>query len=90
MILTIKLDLSKVKTMTKGRVILKALIAKRSLKDICETYKISYKFCHAVSEGEKKPSWDLMDKFRFLIPTDFWFENASNEFIEKCKENIKN
>lgn len=76
--------------MTKGRVILKALIAKRKLREICNINNISYKFCHAVSEGNKNPSWELMDKLRFLIPTDYWFDTASNDFIEKVKETIRN
>lgn len=75
--------------MTKGRVILKALIAKRRLKEICGVYDISYKFCHAVSEGNKSPSWDLMNKMRFLIPTDFWFDEASKDFIDQVRHNIQ-
>lgn len=75
--------------MTKGRVVLKALIAKRKLREICNTYDISYKFCHAISEGHKKPSWEIMKKFRFLIPTDFWFDEASESFINEIRENLQ-
>lgn len=73
---------------SKARIILKALIAKRRLKDICEAYEISYKFCHAVSKGNKTPSWDIINKFRFLIPVDFWFEKGNEEFINKVREAI--
>ncbi len=75
--------------MTKGRVILKALIAKRKLREICELNDISYKFCHAVSEGNKNPSYDMMKKIRFMIPTDFWFDEATSQFIEKVRNTIK-
>ena len=74
--------------MTKGRIILKALIAKRKLRGICTTYDISYKYCHAVSEGIKTPSYDMMSKFRFMIPSDYWFDEASAEFIAKVKKTI--
>ena len=74
--------------MTKGRVILKALIAKRKLREICEAQEISYKFCHAVSEGNKKPSWEFMSKFRFLIHAEYWFDEAKSDFIEKVKKTV--
>lgn len=74
--------------MTKGRIILKALIAKRKLRGICTIYNISYKYCHAVSEGRKSPSYDMISKFRFMIPTDYWFDEATAEFIEKVKKTV--
>lgn len=75
--------------MTKGRVILKALIAKRKLREICENQEISYKFCHAVSEGNKKPSFELMKGLRFMIPVDYWFDEANSSFIEKVRKAIQ-
>ena len=75
--------------MTKAVIMLKALISKRRLSEICEAYDISYKFCHAVSEELKQPSMDLMKKLRFLIPVDFWFDEASKEFIDQVLENIQ-
>lgn len=75
--------------MTKGRVILKGLIAKRKLREICETQGISYKFCHAVSEGHKKPSYELMKGFRFLIPVEFWFDEANSAFIDKVRKAVE-
>ena len=74
--------------MTKGIIILKALLAKRRLKEICESYDISYKYCYGVAEGNKNPSWDLMNKMRFLIPADFWFEETDSNFMEQIKTNI--
>lgn len=74
--------------MTKGVVILKALITKRRLKEICNAFDISYKFCHAVAKELKKPSYDLIKKLRFLIPTDFWFDEATKQFVEQIKENV--
>lgn len=76
--------------MTKGVVILKALITKRRLKEICESCDISYKFCHAVSEELKQPSLDLMKKLRFLIPLDFWIDEASKSFIQQVETNLEN
>ncbi len=75
--------------MTKGRVVLKGLIAKRKLREICESQGISYKFCHSVSEGKKKPSWELMKGFRFLMPVEFWFDEANTEFIDKIRNAVK-
>lgn len=75
--------------MSKGVIILKALIAKRRLRRICTDFDISYKFCHAVSEGKKEPSLDMMKKLRFLIPMDFWADEADRAFIEQIKENLK-
>lgn len=69
--------------MKKAIAILQALRAKRSLKKICDAYNISYKYCHAVSEEEKKPSYDLIEKFRFLIPADFWFDDADQKFLDE-------
>lgn len=74
--------------MTKSIVILKIFTAKRMLESICQDNNISYKFCHAVIEGKKTPSWDLMNKFRFLMPTDYWFDKATNEFLHKICENM--
>lgn len=74
--------------MTKGSVILKALIAKRRLKEICNAYDISYKYCHAVSEGLKQPSLDLMKKLRFLIPLDFWIDEANKTFLDQINKNL--
>ena len=74
--------------MSKGVVILKALKAKRRLREICKSYDISYKYAHAISEGLKKPSYDFIMNFKFLIPTDFWFEKAEKEFIEKLKQAV--
>lgn len=74
--------------MTKGIIILKALIKKRRLKEICKAFEISYKYCHAVSKEEKYPSLKLMKKLRFLIPMDFWVDEANSQFISQVKENI--
>ena len=30
-----------------------------------------------------------MNKFLYLIPAHYWFEDATDEFVEKIKENIK-
>lgn len=75
--------------MTKAIIILQALKAKRRLKDICRDFKISYKYCHAITQDLKKPSWDIMNKFLYLIPAHYWFEDATDEFVKKIKENIK-
>ena len=75
--------------MSKGIIILKALIAKRRLRSICMEFDISYKYCHAVSDGKKEPSLDLMKKLRFLIPMDYWADDADREFIEQVRENLK-
>lgn len=74
---------------SKGVVILKALIAKRRLRGICTEFEISYKYCHAVSECKKDPSLDLMKKLRFLIPMDYWADDADETFINRIKENLK-
>lgn len=74
--------------MTKGVMILRTLIAKRRLKEICDTFKISYKYCHAVASELKDPSLDLMKKLRFLIPLDFWIDEATPDFLQKIKENV--
>lgn len=75
--------------MTKAVIILQALKAKRRLKDICRDFNISYKFCHAITQGLKHPSWDIMNKFLYLIPPHYWFEEATEDFLNKIKENIK-
>lgn len=75
--------------MTKGRVVLKGLIAKRKLREICEIKGISYKFCHSVSEGKKKPSWELMKGFRFLVPVEFWFDEANSKFIDEVRKAVE-
>ena len=67
--------------MTKGVAVLGALIEKRRLREICTTMDISYKFCHSVAAESKDPSLDLMRKLRFLIPMDFWADEASVEFL---------
>lgn len=75
--------------MTQGRVVLKALIASRELREICKLIGISYKFCWAVAEGTKKPSFDLMKQFRFMIPLPYWFDEASAEFINSIRNSIE-
>lgn len=76
--------------MTKGVAILGTLIEKRRLREICTEMNISYKYCHAVAANLKDPSLDLMKKLRFLIPLDFWIDEASSEFLEKLKNNSEN
>ena len=75
--------------MTKGIVVLKGLIKKRKLREICEKYDISYKFCHAVSEGNKNPSYEMMKKMQSFIPINFWFTETNEYFIQKIKESFK-
>lgn len=74
--------------MTKGVLILKSLIIKRRLREICNTMDISYKYCHAVASELKDPSLDLMRKLRFLIPLDFWVDEASTEFYQQLQKNM--
>lgn len=75
--------------MTKGVAILGALIEKRRLREICTEMNISYKYCHSVAANTKDPSLDLMKKLRFLIPLDFWVEEASMEFLLQLEKNKK-
>ncbi len=72
--------------MKKAVVILRVLIVKRRLKEICSAFHISYKYCHAVSEETKKPSYNLMEKFLFMIPASYWFEEADKQFLFQIKE----
>ena len=71
--------------MTKGVFILKTLIEKNRLKEICETMKISYLKCKSIANGEKTPSLNLMKKLRFLIPLDFWIDEATTDFTSRIK-----
>ena len=71
--------------MTKGVFILKTLIEKNRLKEICETMKISYLNCISIANGEKTPSLNLMKKLRFLIPLDFWLDEATTDFTSRIK-----
>lgn len=75
--------------MTKGVALLKALIEKRRLREICTEMNISYKYCHSVATEAKDPSLDLMRKLRFLIPLDFWVDEASDEFLVQLEKNKK-
>jgi len=77
--------------MTKAVVILKALVIQRKLKEVCEAFDISYKYCFNLTSNKAKrnPSWDVMNKFRPIIPVDFWFENATQEFVDEILKNIK-
>lgn len=75
--------------MTKGVALLKALIEKRRLREICTEMNISYKYCHSVATEAKDPSLDLMRRLRFLIPLDFWVDEASMEFLSKLENNKK-
>lgn len=75
--------------MTKGVALLKALIEKRRLREICTEMKISYKYCHSVATETKDPSLDLMRKLRFLIPMDFWVDEVSEEFLLQLEKNKK-
>lgn len=75
--------------MTKGVALLKALIEKRRLREICTEMDISYKYCHSVASESKDPSLDLMRKFRFLIPMDFWVDEASMDFLSQLEKNKK-
>ena len=74
--------------MTKAAIMLKALIAKRRLKKMCDNLDISYAFCYRVAEGEKNPSYELMKRLSFLIPVTFWFDEASKEFIDQVLEDV--
>lgn len=74
--------------MTKAVVILRALVIKRRLKEICKAFQISYKYCQAISTELKMPSYEFMKKFLFLIPANFWFEEADAEFLNQVKENL--
>lgn len=75
--------------MTKGVALLKALIEKRRLREICTEMDISYKYCHSVASESKDPSLDLMRKFRFLIPMDFWVDDVSMDFLSQLEKNKK-
>lgn len=75
---------------TKGTVMLNALIAKRKLKSICKTVKVSYAMCVRIAEGYRNPTWSFMNKFLFLIPAHFWFEEPTEEFIRLANESIQN
>ena len=74
---------------SRGVVILKALICTRALRGICEQRNISYKFCHAVSLGQKKPSWDLMNNLQFMIPVECWFQKADSTFINDIRKYLE-
>lgn len=75
--------------MTKGKIILNALIVMRKLKPICDAFDISYKYAHALASTSKNPSWDFMNKIKPIIPPSFWFEDASSEFTEKIKDHLE-
>ncbi len=78
------------KPVTKGIVMLNALIAKRQLKYICRQIKLSYSMCVRVSEGYRNPSWSMMQKLLFLIPAEYWFEEPTEEFIRAANNSIQN
>lgn len=75
--------------MTKAILILKTLITERKLSKVCETYGISYKYAHAISEEKKDPSLDFMKKLTWLIPPEFWIEEADKKFFDEIKEAVK-
>ena len=74
---------------TKGIVMLNALMAKRQFKKVCRLKHLSYKFCHAVAEGRRSPTWKMMNNLLFLIPPNFWFEEADEEFINAANESVQ-
>lgn len=71
--------------MTKGVFIMKTLVEKNRLKEICDSLKIGYQNCLSIANGEKTPSLNLMKKLRFLIPLDFWVDEVTTEFQSKLK-----
>jgi len=74
--------------MKKAIVVLNASRAKHELKDICKTCDISYRYCYSLLDGEKNPTWNVMNKFKSMIPIDFWFDEADNEFIKTIRERL--
>lgn len=72
--------------MTKAQVVLKSFAARRILKKVCEATEISYKFTQLVSSGYKAPSMDIMRKLRVIMPVDFWFEVADEEFKNRVSQ----
>ena len=75
--------------MTKAVLILKILITERKLSKVCETYDISYKYAHAISEEKKDPSLAFMRKITYLIPPEFWIEVADRKFFNEIEEAVK-
>lgn len=75
---------------SKAHVMLRALKARRKLKEICDDFNISYKYCFEVSKGTRAPSWSLINKFLYLIPARYWFETPSTKFINQIKARLNN
>jgi len=71
--------------MTKGILILRTLIEKNRLKEICNSLKIGYEHCLSIANEQNSPSLNTMKKLRFLIPLEFWIDEANNEFIKKIE-----
>ena len=75
--------------MTKGLVMVKALIAQGNLKETCNGFKASYKVALSVSKEKSDPTYEFMKAFSRLIPVGYWFEEADDEFIAKAKDAVE-
>lgn len=72
--------------MTKAVAVMKTLAEKRKLRKLCFAFSVSYKFCHAVASEKKKPTWRIIDKFRPIVPVNFWFEESDEAFAASLVE----
>ena len=76
--------------MTRGIVMLKALTAKHALRKFAQVNATSYKYVHSVLRGIKPPSYDIMKKFRTVIPVEYWFIESDEDFVKSIVDLLKN
>lgn len=62
--------------MTRGEKVLRALMEKGALKKFCAEFGVSARQCEGVADGLRKPTWDLMNALRPIVPARAWFEEA--------------
>ena len=76
--------------MTRGVFMLKAMTAKHALRKFSQVNATSYKYVHSVLRGIKPPSYDIMKKFRSVIPVEYWFIESDDDFVQTIVDLLKN
>ena len=69
--------------MKKAILMLQKFDEANKLKSLCKDLEISYSLVLSLLNEEKKPNFKTMEKFCIIFPPQFWFENVTDEFLEK-------
>lgn len=75
--------------MVKAQFILKYLLSNRKLKSVCNRLKISYKYVYSIAKAFQNPSMNIQKGLLPIIHASYWHEEADDQFMAKCKEELK-